>query len=316
MDTEEIVMKARIPNLSYLAVGFGKTMRGTDMIVWRWKDDVTIVDNLYSTKYDTPPSDGTDFLKSRIETTADNRYKIIETRRALDTGHAKDYVIEPDKEYIWCYAYLTGKGDFKYHEHQELFSVKFSSTGLAVETNIDLKDAARNTFFEAHGWWMWSVWMPVGLLLLITKRYAKKNWNCMHVMHALLGLTVLVVTLVWSFKILDYFSWKLNTNLHSVVGIVSVILCLVVALSGSLTASLAQFYNGEKDWTPRETVTKIGKFHKWAGYLTLFIGNATAMTGIYHYYNDIVGDDHFALAGYLSLAIFCTLVMIFECFYR
>ena len=49
--------------------------------------------------------------------------------------------------------------------------------------------------------------MPVGLLLLITKRYAKKNWNCMHVMHAILGYFTLLVTLVWTFKILDYFEW-------------------------------------------------------------------------------------------------------------
>jgi len=38
-------------------------------------------------------------------------------------------------------------------------------------------------------------------------------------------------------------------------------------------------------------VTKAGKFHKQAGYFMLFIGNATAMTGIGHYYADIVEDQ-------------------------
>lgn len=292
MDTEEIVMKARIPNLSYLAVGFGKSMKETDMIVWRWKNEQTVVDNLYSTTFDTPPSDGTDFLKNKIETTADNRYKIIETRRAFDTGNTKDYVIEADKDYIWCYAYKTDDGDFVYHKEQPgRFSIKFSSTGTAIETDIDLTQAARNTFYEAHGWWMWSAWMPIGLLLLITKRYAKKNWNCMHIMHALVGCIVLGVTLVWSFKILDYFDYSFNTDLHSLAGFTSVILCLIVALSGTITASLAQFYNGDKDWSPKEKVSKVGKFHKWAGYFMLFLGNVTAMTGILHYYKDIVGDD-------------------------
>ena len=52
--TEEIVMQVTIPNKSYLAIGFGENMRGTDMIVWRWKDEVTEVDNLYSDGYSVP----------------------------------------------------------------------------------------------------------------------------------------------------------------------------------------------------------------------------------------------------------------------
>lgn len=39
MDTEEIVMKTTIPNKSYFSIGFGPNMSGTDMIVWRWRDD-------------------------------------------------------------------------------------------------------------------------------------------------------------------------------------------------------------------------------------------------------------------------------------
>ena len=138
----------------------------------------------------------------------------------------------------------------------------------------------------------------------------------MHVMHALLGCAVLGVTLVWSMKILDYFDWEFNTDVHSIAGFISVILCLIVALSGTLTASLAQFYNGDKAWTPKEKVTKVGKFHKWAGYFMLFIGNATAMTGIGHYFGDIVEDESMQPVGIISLCTFCLLVMIFECFYR
>jgi len=48
----------------------------------------------------------------------------------------------------------------------------------------------------------------------------------------------------------------------------------------------------------------------------LFLGNATAMTGILHYYKDIVGDDQLAMVGFFSLGTFCLLIMIFECFYR
>ena len=93
MATNEIVMQATIPNKSYLAIGFDENMRGTDMIVWRWKDTLTQVDNLYSTGYTTPPSDSTDFLKTTVTTKADGKFKTFTTRRAFDTGNANDFVI-------------------------------------------------------------------------------------------------------------------------------------------------------------------------------------------------------------------------------
>ena len=309
-------MRARIPNKSYLAIGFGENMRGTDMIVWRWKDDTTLIDNLWSDGYSEPPTDNTDFLKNEIEMSADGRFKMITTRRAFDTGNNKDFVIQPDMPFVWCYAYRTGNGDFLIHKEREIFSVEFSSSGVAVERIVDLTEFKRNDFYEAHGWWMWTAWMPIGLLLLITKRYAKKHWNCMHMIHSLLGLFVVMTTLVWTFKIIDYFDWEFNTDLHSIAGFISCTLSVVVGASGSFTAALAQFYNGEKAWTPKEKVTKAGKFHKQAGYFMLFIGNATAMTGIGHYYADIVEDQQMASAGMISLGAFCLLVMIFECFYR
>ena len=137
---------------------------------------------------------------------------------------------------------------------------------------------------------MWTVWMPVGFLLLVTKRYGKKYWNCMHVLHGLLGYLTLAVTLVWGFKILDYFDYEITDNIHSYAGLISMVLCLIVALSGTMTAGLMQFYKGEQ-WKPREKVTRAGKCHRYAGYLMLFLGNATAMSGIGHYFKDVVQDE-------------------------
>ena len=74
LENEEIIMQARIPLMSYLAVGFGSSMRGTDMIVWRWKNEELVIDNLWSDGYIEPPSDSTDFLKSMVEMSADGKY--------------------------------------------------------------------------------------------------------------------------------------------------------------------------------------------------------------------------------------------------
>ena len=184
-----------------------------------------------------------------------------------------------------------------------------------TQGELDLTELRRNDFYEHHGWWLWAAWMPVGLLLLCTKRYGKRSWSCMHLIHAILGYFTLVVTLVWVFKILDYFNWQVNTDLHSIAGLIAVSLCLVVALSGTTTAGLQQFYV-EKEWTPREKVTRVGKFHRIAGYFALFVGNSTAMTGVAHYYADIVMDDHMVPLGVASFCTFCFLVMLCECVYR
>ena len=158
--------------------------------------------------------------------------------------------------------------------------------------------------------------MPVGFLLLASKRYVKKHWSLMHFAHAVMGFVVLAVTLTWAFKILDYFEWKVNTDIHSLAGMTTLIMTSIVALSGSTTAGLMQFYNSEKPWTAKEKVTRIGKCHRYGGYLMLFIGNATAMSGIGHYYKDIVMDESKVPLSYISMLTFSLLVFLFECCHR
>ncbi len=183
-----------------------------------------------------------------------------------------------------CYGYRTGNGDFVQHKQRDIFSMKFSSSGIAAQGSADLTALRRNSFYETHGWWMWTAWMPIGFLLLCTKRYGKSKWSCMHLLHALLGYFCLIVTIVWAVRILDYFNWTVNSNIHSIVGVFATLLSVIVALSGTFTAGLMQFYENDKGWQAKEKVTSAGKFHRIAGYWMLFIGNATAMSGIQHYF--------------------------------
>ena len=59
----------------------------------------------------------------------------------------------------------------------------------------------RNYEYEEHGWWMWAAWYPLGMLLLITKRYAKKFWLVMHYLHGFMGHFVEIVTIVFVWKV-------------------------------------------------------------------------------------------------------------------
>lgn len=63
-------------------------------------------------------------------------------------------------------------------------------------------------------------------------------------------------------------------------------------------------------------MTSAGKFHRYAGYLTLFILNGTAMSGISHYFNDIVDDKSLVPLGPISLMTFALMVIVCEICYR
>ena len=56
--------------------------------------------------------------------------------------------------------------------------------------------------FVRHGWFMWGAWFLGGYLLLLTKRYAKANWNMMHYFHAILGYTVTAITIAQGVKMI------------------------------------------------------------------------------------------------------------------
>ena len=130
---------------------------------------------------------------------------------------------------------------------------------------------------------MWGAWFIVGMLLLITKRYTKKNWHFFHYLHAFLGYFTLAVTIVFALRVT---TWAPFETIHNGLGSLSVVMAIIVSLTGSLTAATMRFYNGDKAWSEKERVRKIAKIHRIFGYLMLFIGNASIMTGISHYFHD------------------------------
>ena len=160
---------------------------------------------------------------------------------------------------------------------------------------------------------MWSAWFVVGLLLLITKRYAKKHWHLMHYLHAILGYFVLIVTIIFALKITK---WDPFADVHSALGSITVIITIVGTLTGSFTAGTMRFYNGDKAWTKKERVEVVAKIHRYAGYFMLFLGNVTIMTGTGHYFNDKLNGDDRVVYAPLSLGTFIVLVIIFETIYR
>ena len=159
---------------------------------------------------------------------------------------------------------------------------------------------------------MWSAWYIVGLLLLVTKRYSKKTWTLSHYLHALLGYFVLIVTIVWSFKVLE---WRFDQP-HYILGTITLFVTMLGSLSGMLTIGTMRMYNGDKDWSEKEKIERIAKIHRYFGYFMLFIGNITIMSGCMHYFGEVLAGDNRNMLGVVSMLSFCFLVVLFETIYR
>ena len=66
-----------------------------------------------------------------------------------------------------CYSFRSEGFEFEKHEGIGRFTLKLQTDGKVLGwTGLRLQ------WLEIHGLWMWAIWMPIGLLLLITKRYA------------------------------------------------------------------------------------------------------------------------------------------------
>lgn len=287
-DSQEVVFTALVPDNSWLSIGFGATMNSTDMIAWFVTDKVGETRDYWSTKHMPPTLDTESNLVDAEPPQFDSqsgKMKFV-TRRKLDTGdQEQDFVVKLDEDIPMCYGFKKGTSKWVKHDEFGVWSIKFSASGEVRDGGLDETELLRNFDFEAHGWWLWSSWFFVGILLLVTKRYAKRPWTAMHYLHCLLGYFVLVVTIVFSSKLLH---WDFTASWHHAFGTTCLFLTILGSLSGTVTAGVMRAYNGDKPWSEKEKVERIAKIHRWAGYIMLLVGNVTCMTGIGYYFNEIL----------------------------
>ena len=173
------------------------------------------------------------------------------TRRLLDTGDALDYIVKVNEDNVMCVSWKSGTKKFDYHDEWTVWSFKVTEKGEVDQPVIDITEYLRSDKIEQHGWWMWGTWFVVGLLLLITKRYAKKTWTLSHYLHALLGYFSLAVTIIFALRVT---TWAPFDDLHNALGSLCVVLTIFGSLSGTTTAALMKGYNGDKPWSKEEKV--------------------------------------------------------------
>ena len=173
------------------------------------------------------------------------------TRRQLDTGDPEDYIVKVNENNAMCVGWKSSTSRFIKHDKWDNWTFKVTETGDVDSVAIDFTDLLRSDNLEQHGLFMWTAWFIVGLLLLVTKRYAKKTWTLSHYLHAFLGYFTLVVTIVFALRVTK---WEAFDTIHNALGSLCVISTIIGSLTGTMTAALMRVYNGDKPWSKEEKV--------------------------------------------------------------
>ena len=194
-----------------------------------------------------------------------------------------------DKDLIWNYGlrvpgeelYKPGTDLYRKHSSTGHFKIRISSDGTVQGSDILV---ASNGALESHGWWLWSLWFPVGLLLVATKRWlVGKAWAINHPVHALLGHSVTGLTLYQAYIQLGRYGWEID-GLHNWLGTIFCLITLFADFSGSAAAGVGRFCKDEP-WKEKERYAYVAKVHRVASKIVIFVANAVLMTGLARYEN-------------------------------
>ena len=192
----------------------------------------------------------------------------------------------------------------------------FLSDGQTIAGWQELLQMRRVSTYEAHGIWCFFVWMPLGFLLLATKRYLKGNWKVWHVVHIVVGLITLVITIWQTLEISLKFGLGLVSSPHSILGTIVILVTIISVFTGTLAAAYMKYYNGDEEWAKNERALIIGKIHRYSSYFVLFLANVVILGGTITYCMTYLKESKFIPLGIVSFLVFLNLVLVSEYLHR
>ena len=163
---------------------------------------------------------------------------------------------------------------------------------------------------------MFFAWMPLGYLLLATKRYLKGHWKLWHILHIVGGFIILVITIWQTLEISLRFGFGWTDDVHSILGTICIIGTIISVLSGTLVVAFQRYYNGDEAWSKKETATIIGRLHAWSSYMVLFFANVIILGGTITYCLTYIQDSKFIPLGVFSFLLFINVVLVSEILHR
>ena len=144
---DRIKMIVSMPDKMWFSIGFGTSMKNTDMIAWHADGQESRVVDYWSTKKWTPETDeqqDLDFYFNTFEADPEDEedYPKVHflTYRDLDTGDTeKDYLIELDKEiHDMVYGMYLSRANFFEHTERGYWKMEFNDQLGNQLDNIDL----------------------------------------------------------------------------------------------------------------------------------------------------------------------------------
>ena len=217
------------------------------------------------------------------------------------------------------YSLSTSSSELLKHDYTGHFTLVLQPDGNCSVGDGLPEFESRVALFERHGWWMWLAWGPVGFLMLYLKRYAKNQWKLAHVAHAVFGHFILWVTLGQQLNIYLFWEWNVRWTYSAIINTITVVLAVILCITGQVVQSIMGWYNGDLPWSRKEKVTNWAKFHRYFGYIVLFLANLTNGIGTLNYTNHFVHNEYRSYALWMGPAhtiTFCLLVVFFEILYR
>ena len=133
--------------------------------------------------------------------------------------------------------------------------------------------------------------------------------------HNILGLFVAIVTIYSSMEMFAHRNWVPSLSVHSVLGIMALVLTLLASISGVITACMMMCYRGDKEWSEREKVYNVARAHRYISYVMLLWGNAVVTGGTWTYLNTI-GFSPYGPIALIEITIFGFLWIVHECVLR
>ena len=185
-----------MPVDAHLVFGFGSRLEACDMLLFQSSmQESKITDCYYDSKREEYVDTQQDWMLEVLDY-GSRRNKLYKARRAIDTGDKSDFMFQLDREMVLAYQYSKTKTDYERHEFLESHPLLLLSDGQTYKGWDELGEMRRVPVYETHAYWMFFVWMPLGLFLIWSKRYLKTNWKVWHVLHIIAGMVTLFVS-VW-----------------------------------------------------------------------------------------------------------------------
>ena len=279
---QNILYTAKVPNGSYLSVGYGTSMFNTDMILWSANGASSKQQDMYSTGHYNP-SYSSKRNAYTTKFTYDDTFTFFESSRPLAKTSPGTYVIPVGQEFNMIFAFYQNHNMVYHNKNIGNFAITLAPTGGCISeggSNLII----RSNSPLIHGGFMWVSWSLISALQVWTNRYLVHYWKWRQTAHTVLGVMSGIFTITALLVILHYVGYKLHFDtVHTGSGIITVVLCLMLILGGIFGLLNRRFVNN--DWKTK-SMLRVLSVHRYFGYFMIFAVQLSVLSGILYLMDD------------------------------